>query len=137
MVIIFFLCILLQMMKMGKHCITEGFVIWNRRRKQRSGVCSGSVIDHYFSLAHINDCSIPINSSSDLSVKVRMTKWQVHFSQLLDQEQIVYYPLRPWDSFAPNVFLLCGSLNILFSSPSGSIFNTCTMYVFDKYLYCM
>lgn len=35
---------------------------------------SHCLIDHFFSVAHINDCSIPINSSSDLSVKVCMTK---------------------------------------------------------------
>lgn len=98
-------------------------------RVQEFAVCCG-LIDHFFSVAHINDCTIPINSSFDLSVKVRMTKWQVHFSQLLDLEQIVYYSLRAWASTAPNVFLLCGSLNPLFSSPSGSMFNIGPIGVF-------
>jgi len=32
------------------------------------------LIDHFLSVAHINDCTIPINSSFDLSVKVCMAK---------------------------------------------------------------
>lgn len=60
------------MLKMGKYPAFYKALIFETEEENRveefAMVCG--LIDHFFSVTCINDCSIPINSFFDLSVKV-------------------------------------------------------------------